>query len=167
MTPASAVSPRPSLMGSAPRRPEPALAASEPPRGRILLVEGRAAVGLGLQRALREAGWRVVGPAPSIDDVRVLTARGRIDAAVVDLDGVNGAVADIPDLLDEAGIPFVLLAASRDRIPVRYRGRPAIGKPYVPSDILIALERTIGKPAITHPLVAPPPVSWLRVLPQL
>ncbi len=172
MTPSFAVSTRPANIvdslpqGSAPRRPALGLAASEPPRGRILLVEGRALVGLELQRALREAGWRVIGPATSAADVRKLIERGPIDSAVVDLDGVNESVADIPDVLDEAGVPFILLAANRDRIPVKHRARPAIGKPYVPSEVVATLERTIGKRDIAY-TVAPAPVSWPRVFPQL
>lgn len=171
MMPASAASVRPSLIvdplpeGAQPRRPGLALAASEPPRGRILLVEGRALVGLDLQRALREAGWRMVGPATSASEVRTQMTRGRVDGAVVDLDGVNES-ADIPDLLDEAGVPFVLLAASRDRIPVRHRGRPAIGKPYVSSEVLVVLDRIVVEDDIAYP-VASSPVSWPRVFPQL
>ena len=41
--------------------PPPHLAA-EPPRGRILVVEDQAVVALDLQRTLRAAGYRVVGP---------------------------------------------------------------------------------------------------------
>ena len=45
------------------------LGASEPPRGRILVVEDQAVVALDLQRSLREAGYRVVGPATSLPAV--------------------------------------------------------------------------------------------------
>lgn len=172
MTLSSSVSVRPARIvgswpqGCVPRRPDLGLAASEPPRGRVLLVEGRALVALDLQRALREAGWRIIGPATFVTDVRKLMERGPLDSAVVDLDGVNESVADIPDMLDEAGVPFILLAANRDRIPVRHRARPAIGKPYVPSEVVAALERTIGRGDIAYP-IASAPVSWPRIFPQL
>jgi hypothetical protein len=157
---------QPSPEGAPPWRPALALAASEPPRGRVLLVEPQAIVGLDLQRALREAGWRVIGPAATPADVRGLVARGRLDGAVVDLDDLGEAATEVAGLLDEAGIPFVFLAASRERIPATYRGRPALAKPFGTSEVLAALDRIVVKDDIVYP-VATAPVSWPRVFPQL
>jgi len=163
---------RPSLIvepvaqGAPPRQPVLAVAASEPPRGRILLVEGEAIASLDLQRALRQAGWRAVGPATDLSEVRALTERGRLDGAVVDLDGLGDEVADIIDLLDEAGVPVLLLATDRERIPLRHRRRTAIRKPCGADQVLAALDRITATDEIIYP-VATAPLPWPRVLPQL
>ena len=154
--------------GAAPRWPAKALAASEPPRGRILLVENQAVVALDLQRLLREAGYRAVGPATSVADIRALMARSRIDGAVIDLDGSNGSAPAIADVLAASAVPFVFLASRRDVVPVGHAGRPVVDTPYAASELLSALDKAMAgdEPDIVYP-VASGPVSWPRVMPQL
>jgi hypothetical protein len=155
------------------RRPALALAASEPPRGRILLAEARADVALDLQLALREAGWRAIGPAASTGSVRALASRCRPDGAVVDLDGLDRAGAEIADFLAAFAVPFVFMASGRDPVPVRHGHRLVVYKPYLASKLLDALEQAIGKPE--HGLgeggiagsVSAAPFSRLQLFPQL
>lgn len=150
MMPASAAL-RPSLIvepmpePAQPRRPSFALAASDPPRGRILLVEAHAIVALDLQRVLREAGWRSIGPAVSTGEIRALMLRCRPDGAVVDLEGLGEAAAEIADLLAVSGVPFVFLTTGRDPIPARHMDRPVVDKPCLASELLDTLEQAIAK----------------------
>jgi len=158
----------PATEGASPRWPAKALAAAEPPRGRILLVGNQAVAALDLQRLLREAGYRTIGPAASVAEVRALMARGAIDGAVLDLDGLGDSAPAIADLLAASAVPFVFLASGRDIVPAGHAGRPIVDKPYVASEVLAALEKAMaaGEPDIVYP-VASGPVSWPRVMPQL
>lgn len=157
------------MPGSAsPRSPVQALAASDPPRGRILLIEAQAVIALDLQRELREAGYRAVGPATSVAEVRALLAKRRIDAAVLDLDGLGKTGAEIADALAQADVPFVFLASGSDVVPARHSERGIVDKPYSKNELLRALETAMApdEPGIIYPVVSGP-VSWPRVLPQL
>lgn len=156
---------------ASPRRTPPALAANDWPNGRILIVEPQAIVALDLLRIMRDAGYRVVGPAATAAEARRLIARGPIDGAVVDLD-LNPTVAQaILDLLDDAGIPAVLLAdAAAEELPEHHRGRPLVQKPYTGADLLTAVRRAVERAQDDGDIqyrLSPPSISWPRVLPQL
>jgi CheY-like chemotaxis protein len=155
------------IEGAAPRWPVPGLAASEPPRARVLLVGNQAVIALDLQRQLREAGYCMVGPATSVDEIRALMARGRIDAAVIDLDGLVGNAAEIADLLSGTDVRLVFLASSRDMLPAGHADRSVVDKPYSNQQLLAALEAAMAddQPDIVYPVT--PPMSWPRVFPQL
>ncbi len=150
----------------------PALAA-EPPRGRILVFEDETVIALDLQRILREAGFRVVGPATSLEEARALLARGRIDCAILDLDAVQDRAPAVADMLAEAGVPLVLIATSRENVPGRLAERPVVEKPYAASQLLDAMQEamrtaaaTAAGDAIVYP-IATAPVSFPRIFPQL
>src|SRR5438874_5238994 len=101
------------MPGASPPSPLDALVSSDPARGRILLAVDRAIIALDLQSQLRDAGYRSVGPATSNAAIRALAARGRIDGAVLDIDGVDFIAAEIADLLAQLRVPFVLLTSGR------------------------------------------------------
>jgi DNA-binding response OmpR family regulator len=144
----------------------------EPALGRVLVIEDDAVVALDLQRILRQAGYRVVGPAPTMVDAERLMARGPIDCAVLDTDLKGGKAFAVADRLDLADIPFVLVTSdSRQELGEKYAGRPVIAKPYGTDQVLAAVERVISggsdcESEIQYP-TAPPTVSWPRVFPQL
>ncbi|WP_422034652.1 response regulator [Reyranella sp.] len=149
--------------------PPPHLAA-ETPRARILVVEDQAIVALDLQRTLREAGYRVVGPATSLPAVEGLLARGRVDAAIVDADAGRLAFV-MADRLADAGVPVLFLAAGTNPLPARHVGAPILEKPFSRPRLLEALEHVLAAPRLADEelpyAISPPPVSWPRVFPQL
>ncbi len=61
----------------------PSLAALDLPQGKVLMVVDDAVVALDLQRLLREAGYRVVGPVTTVSEVQRRIERGDIDCAIV------------------------------------------------------------------------------------
>ena len=157
--------------GMPPRR-LPARLADDPPLGRILVIEESAVVALDLQRILREAGYRVVGPAPSVSDAERLMARGPIDCAVVDLDLKGDKAFALADRLELRGIPMVFATGDPHReLPEEHAHRALVTKPYAKDRVLEAVERAIsgraaGDDEIWYP-VAPQTISWPRVFPQL
>lgn len=147
----------------APRRHFPAVAlATNPPRGRILVVADQPSLAFEIQRPLRDAGFVAVGPAGSAAEAGRLIARGPIDGAVLDQDLAGGADAIIEQLRD-AGIPFVLLTGG----PIDATDTPSVSKPIAGPQLIRTLERALlRRPAKGFYPVPPPQPVWPRVFPQ-
>lgn len=147
-----------------------ALGVDEPPRGRILVVEDQAIVALDLQRTLREARYRVVGPATTPSAVESLLARGTVDAAIVDADAGASAYA-AADRVADAGVPILFLTSSPDTLPRQHAGGLVVAKPFAKPRLLEALEGILASRRIAEaddlPYPVAPPTSWPRVFPQL
>jgi CheY-like chemotaxis protein len=146
--------------------------ADDPPRGRVLVVTDEAQLALDVQRVLRDAGYRTVGPAPSADEAERLTGCFPIDGAVVDLHLKDGAGATAGDCLANRGIPFVWLAEIPfGRLPRSHAFVPVVAKPVQGEELLRALDRALaskhrGDTGSFYP-VPPPQKVWPRVFPQL
>ena len=158
---------------ASPRRAPPVPVAHDWPNGRILIAGPQAVIAFDLQRILRDAGYRVVGPVATAVEARRLIDRGPIDGAIVDLDLDPSATPAIVELLEDAGIPAVFLSgAALEQLPERQRGRPLVQKPYTEASLLAAVRQAL-EPArdeeedqFLYP-ISPPPMPWPRVFPQL
>ena len=82
---------------------------SDDERDRILVVEHQPIVALDLQRTLREAGYRAIGPAATLGEIQRLIEQGPIDCAVVDIDVNRRTPLPVADLLAFADVPFAFL----------------------------------------------------------
>jgi CheY-like chemotaxis protein len=160
-------------VASAPQRQLPRTAlADDPPRGRILVVTDKAPLALDVQRALRDAGYRAVGPAASADEAERLTDRRPIDGAVVDLQLDDGAAAIVADRLAHRSIPFVWLTKPLvATIPRTHAFAPVVTNPFKGEDLIQTLERALSAKYLSsadrfYP-VPPPQEVWPRVFPQL
>lgn len=166
------MAPVPMGQGAPPRQAPLWLEAQEPPLGRILVVEDEAVIALDLQRILREAGYRVIGPASSVAEAEQLLHRGRIDCAVLDVEPDSPMPFAVADRLAERDIPFIFVTGCPGLgVPERHGGRPTITRPYTRDRLLAAVEQAMSGSAEealpTWYPVAPDKVSWPRVFPQL
>lgn len=135
-----------------------AVPVDKPPRGRILVAADRPGILLEVQRILRDAGYRAVGPAGTPQEAARLAARP-LDAAIVD--PASARAEAIAQELAHADVPIVWLAEDS---PVRA------------GEILAALDRVFRRqdeekeapaaPASFYPVPPSSPV-WPRVFPQL
>ncbi len=75
---------------------------------RVLVVEDEALISLELAATVTELGGRVVGPAATVAEALRLVAKGRIDAAVLDLNLAGERSDPVARALREAGVPFVV-----------------------------------------------------------
>jgi DNA-binding response OmpR family regulator len=147
-----------------------ALAADDVPRAKVLVVGDEAVVALDLQRTLREAGYRVIGPATTLSDVQKFINRGTIDGAVLDLALDRRTPIPVADLLAFAEVPFIFLTdGDKSELPRQHAHRPAVRRPYTRHELLAALERAMRRPArrANDMPLRPPPVTFPRVFPQL
>jgi DNA-binding NtrC family response regulator len=145
--------------------------AAERPQRKILVVEDEAIVALDLRRLLREAGYRVVGPAGSMADIQRLIRWGGIDCAIVDADVDRLAPLPIADVLAWVDVPFVFLTTgSRTMVPAQHRHRPVVEKPFGRDALLKAVEQAMAghRRAVGDDLRRRTPVvSWPRIYPPL
>lgn len=140
------------------------LTVDEPPRGRVLIVEDEVAAALEMQKVLRDAGYRIVGPAGSPGEVERLVRRGGLDAAVIDADSRRSIPCAVADWLAAEGVPFAFLVGENSAVPQEHAHRPQIAKPWSHEALLDTVEQMVeGRPGATPGQVVP----WPRLFPPL
>ena len=124
--------------------PPPGQAAPDPrPDGRlVLVVEDEFLIAMDLELLLRRHGWRVLGPAATVDQALRLLRDGETpDVALLDVNLGGEPVTPVAEALRVRGVPFVL--ASAYHVPAQaaaaLAGAPNIGKPTNERRLLAAL----------------------------
>jgi len=121
-----------------------------PARGlRVLVVEDELLIALQLESELAERGYRIVGPAQSLEEGLDLTRSERFDAAVLDINLGEESSLPIAEELAAAGTPFAFMTGYPDTllIPPHLRTIPAIRKPFQVEALLGLLQELAGRPA--------------------
>jgi DNA-binding response OmpR family regulator len=108
----------------------------------VLIVEDEFLIAMDLKELLEHHGWRVIGPAASVDGALRLLEREFPSVALLDIHLRNELVTPIAERLKERNVPFAL-ASAYDR-PERLGGEvlagaPNVGKPIEERSLLAAL----------------------------
>lgn len=101
-------------------------------RKSVLVVEDEVLIAMELKAALIEGGFRVLGPAASVDHALDLVSEERPHAAVLDFNLVGEKVTPVALQLKALGVPFVLASAVHATEFAAHpvlAGVPNIGKP--------------------------------------
>lgn len=106
---------------------------------RILIVEDDFIIALTLELAAIDAGFRVVGPSPTVSGGQRLATIMTIDGAILDANLLDGEITPLAGSLFDLGIPFVIHSAT---------GVPDALLDRAPDTILVR------KPASSHAVVA-------------
>ena len=108
---------------------------------RVLVVEDQYYLATDICDWLRDAGARLVGPAPNARTACELIDAEPFDAAVVDINLGMGPTFTVAQKLAENEVPF-LFATGYDQsiIPAEYRDRPRIEKPFKGPDVISAVQ---------------------------
>jgi len=147
--------------------------ADDPPRGSILLVSDQASLALEVQRILREAGYRTVGPAGSAQEATRLIERRSIDGAVVDSGFAD--IGTIERRLVQEGIPFVrvgtgLTVKAMEAFAPAPGDALSVSRSAMGMELIEAIERVLSSRRAArsnfYP-VPPPQEAWPRIFPQL
>jgi two-component system, response regulator PdtaR len=120
---------------------------SPPPDGRlVLVVEDEFLIALDLELLLRRHGWRVLGPAATVDQALRLLAGETPDVAVLDVNLRGEPVTPVAAELRARGVPFVLASAygGHGLAAAALAGAPAVGKPTDERRLLAALARAVA-----------------------
>ena len=147
-------------------------APEDPPRDRILMASTDAAAALEVERLLREAGYRLIGPAGSLAEVERLVQRPAmprpaINCALVDLDLPDAAA--VAERLAGEAVPLVWLTSHGAAVlPPHQSHAPVLPMPADRSALLAAIDtamRQAGRAGF-YPVPPPQPV-WPRIFPSL
>lgn len=108
---------------------------------RILVAEDEYAIADAIAEVLAEAGAEVLGPAPTVAQaLRLATAPGRLDAALLDVNLRREAIWPVVDALRARGVPVVLATGYRsDAIPQAYARLPRCEKPATGRELVRSL----------------------------
>ena len=122
--------------------------APRPPSGRVVLVvedEFLIALDLELLLLLRH-GWRVFGPAATVDQaLRLLRGGEAPDVALLDVNLRGEPVTPVAEELRARGVPFVLASAYHvPALAAALAGAPNVGKPTDERRLLAALARAVA-----------------------
>ncbi|QKK20442.1 response regulator [Rhizobium indicum] len=109
----------------------------------VLVVEDEVLIAMELKAALIDEGFRVLGPAASVDHALDLVSEERPHAAVLDFNLVGEKVTPVALQLKALGVPFVLASAVHATELAAHpvlAGVANIGKPTDPKRLVEALK---------------------------
>jgi CheY-like chemotaxis protein len=125
-----------------------------PERRRILIVEDDFLVATLLAEILESVGWQVIGPVAHLATALDAAASGGFDAAVLDINLGGQTVYPVAELLDARGVPFVFVTAhGREALPPLFFGRPHLGKPFAPAELIGTVARLVAPAAEAEALL--------------
>jgi DNA-binding response OmpR family regulator len=111
---------------------------------RVLVVEDEVLIAMLLEAALEDAGCVVVGPYSNVTDAAAAAARETLRAALLDVNLGGEKVFPVAELLQDRGVPFLLLSGYGDRAtPPEHADWPTHGKPFNTEELLGALGRLV------------------------
>ena len=108
----------------------------------ILMVEDEMNLAMMLEDILDDAGYRVLKAARLPNALEIVAqsgsdGKGRIDAAILDINLAGVEVFPLADILRERGVPFVFTSGyGSDGMPDDYRDSAVLQKPYSPDKIV-------------------------------
>ena len=123
----------------------------------VLLVEDEELVALDLVEALHSRGWRIVGPAATLEEAMSLVATDvHLDAAVLDVNLRGRWVHTLAEELVRRGVPFVVCTGYELVDPDnRFADAPVIAKPIVGDRVGAALSDLLDGPREPTPEATP------------
>lgn len=113
---------------------------------RVLVVEDEAIVAIDIAEQLVQAGFVVVGPAPSVAKALRLIVEEGCDVAVLDVNLRDETAEPVARELRSRRTPFLFMSAvSRDHLPAEFNDKVLLPKPTRPSVLVAALQSSIAE----------------------
>ena len=114
---------------------------------RLLIVEDEYVIALLIEQIARNAGWRVVGPAPDLEKALALVENSDLDGAVLDIHlGANERSLSVAESLRDSGVPFIFATGLG---PLEYRlgfeDTPVLFKPFGNQELVTAVRKHLMK----------------------
>jgi CheY-like chemotaxis protein len=118
---------------------------TSPVRLRVLIVEDEALIRMAFEETLTDLGHDVAGTADRIETAIELARSCECDVAILDVHLGGKPIFPAADLLAQRGIPFILTTGySGGELPVRFRARPTMEKPFEPGRLEQLLAEIFG-----------------------
>ncbi|CAA7614938.1 response regulator [Magnetospirillum sp. UT-4] len=107
---------------------------------RVLVIEDEMMVAMGLEMALEDAGYDVVGPFGRLDQALDAACNERMDVALLDVNVRGEDIFPVADILAARGIPYVFLTGyGRDILPARFGSGRILSKPFQAIQLVAAV----------------------------
>jgi DNA-binding response OmpR family regulator len=108
---------------------------------RILVIEDEMMVAMGLEMALEDAGYEVVGPFGRLDQALDAARNGQMDMALLDVNVRGDAIFPVADVLAARGIPFAFLTGyGREALPIAFKSGRVLSKPFQSDRLLTTVQ---------------------------
>ena len=107
----------------------------------VMVVEDELLIATSLELALESRGYRILGPAATVDEALELLATERPDMALIDYELAKTTTETLLPSLDSRHIPVcVLTGYSQALLPVAYADYVVLEKPFRLNALMDALE---------------------------
>jgi len=115
---------------------------------KVLVVEDEYLIRMLLEDMLDELGYGVAAAVGSLAEAREHASGGDFSAAILDVNVDGEEIFPVADLLAERGVPFVFVTGyGEGSLPERFRGRPALQKPFQAERLKTTLEQLVSASA--------------------
>jgi CheY-like chemotaxis protein len=112
---------------------------------RLLLVEDEALIALMLEDMVEGIGCAVTGLAPRVALGVAMAETGHFDVAILDVNVAGENVEPVAERLAAKGVPFIFATGYGEAgVPLRYRDRPVVAKPFRPDQLEAAIHKAVG-----------------------
>ena len=120
----------------------------------VLVAEDQPFIALDLALAVEDAGGKVVGPAASCEEALAVLETGSVDAAIVDVNLVDGECSALVEALVGLDVPLIVhtTVSLPPALATRFSGLVVQIKPCPAADLVVQLEVML---AAREPAVAP------------
>jgi CheY-like chemotaxis protein len=110
-------------------------------RASIFLLEDDAIIRMMLVGMLEELGHRVIAEAGSLRDAEALAQTADFDLALLDINIAGDNVAPVAAIVVQRGLPLLFVTGYvASALPQGFEDRPMIQKPFVLSNLAVAIE---------------------------
>ena len=111
------------------------------------MAEDQPFIALGLALAVEDAGGKVVGPAASCEEALALLATAVVDAAILDVNLVDGDCSTVMEVLVGRGVPFIVHTAVDlpPALATRFPGLVVQIKPCAAARLVAQLENMLAE----------------------
>jgi CheY-like chemotaxis protein len=107
---------------------------------RILVVEDEYLIRMLLEDMLTDLGYEVTASVGSLAEADEQASNGAFDLAILDVNLDGKEIFPVADTIAKRGLPFIFVSGYGERsLPDRYRGRPALQKPFQGEQLKAAL----------------------------
>lgn len=108
---------------------------------RILVIEDEMMVAMGLEMALEDAGYKVVGPFGRLDQALDAARNGQMDLALLDVNVRGETIFPVAEVLAARNIPFAFLTGyGREMLPDGFRTGQVLTKPFQADRLLATVQ---------------------------
>ncbi len=111
---------------------------------RVLVVEDEYLIRMLLEDMLDELGYGVAAAVGSLAEAQEHASAANFSAAILDVNVDGQEIFPVADILAERGLPFVFVTGyGESSLPERFRGRPALQKPFQAERLKATLEMLV------------------------